>query len=102
MKPVDAVSGLPRSPDIARVAAAQGRLGETQMAVGSQEFTKQMTERREIVTESSQARNSPESDSPGGNATWEGPDPGGRERQEEEKPGTAHPTKGKILDIRGV
>lgn len=102
MKPVDAVSGLPRSPDIARVAAAQGRLGESQLVVGSQEFARQMAERRETVTEPPQARNSPESESPGGNAAWEAPGKGQKERPGERKAETIHPTKGKILDIGGA
>jgi hypothetical protein len=104
VKPIDALTGLPRSPDVARVVATQGRQGEVQAQEQVSLFSREMKERQNTVNEAQKTEGGKvdaENAGEGGGAFY---DAQGRKRgQESEKesvPGE-HPSKGKILDIRG-
>lgn len=105
MKPIDAISGLPRSPEIARLVAAQGHHGEIQAQGQVSGFAREMREKQFSVNEAPKTE--------GGNVDTEGGGDGGnvfydsqgrkKGHDESKEPGGSdHPSKGKILDIRGA
>ncbi len=104
MKPIDALTGLPRSPDIARMVATAGRHGEVQAQGQVSVFAREMKDRQNSVNEAPKAEGGQvdaENGGEGGGASYESP--GKKNPHEGEKENTAgtHPAKGKILDIRG-
>ena len=102
MKPIDGLTGLPRSADLARMVAAQGRHGEVQTENQAVVFSKEMNQRAQTVNEPPKAENSVDGESAGGSAAWEAPSDKGGETKEGETPGSTHPSKGKLLDIQGA
>ena len=105
MKPIDALTGLPRSPDIARIAAAQGRHGETQSQAQVSLFSREMKQRETSVNETPKtegARVDSES-AGGGDGSSYSPDERrkGDGREEKQAGPVTHPSKGKFLDIKG-
>lgn len=104
MKPIDAISGLPRSPDIARLVATQGHRGEVQSQGQVSGFAREMREKQNSVHEAPKTEGGAvdtEGGSEGGNAFY---DAQGKKRgRDENRDGASdHPSKGKILDIRGA
>lgn len=104
MKPIDALTGLPRSADVARVVSTQGRQGEVQSQAQVSLFSREMRERQSSVNETQETEGGrvDAENAGGGGGTFY--DAQGRKREEEpeKEGGTAeHPSKGKILDIRG-
>ena len=102
MKPIDSLTALPRSADLARMVAAQGRHGEVQTENQAVLFAKQMDQKAQTVNEPPKAENSVDSESAGGSAAWEGPTEKKNETKEGGREGSAHPSKGKLLDIQGA
>jgi hypothetical protein len=102
MKPLEALAGLPRSADIARVVAAQGRHGEVQAESLATSFMREMTERSQAVNEAPKSDNSVDSESAGGSAAWESPGGKGNGNDGSRKEASGHPIKGKLLDIQGA
>lgn len=105
MKPIDVLTSLPRSPDIARVVANQGRQGEVQAQGQMLGFSREMNQRNHTVNEAAKTitDNKVDAESPGaGGAGYEFG--GGKKDGEAEKenPGIQHPSKGQILDIKGA
>lgn len=104
MKPIDAISGLPRSPDVARLVATQGHHGEVQSQGQVSGFAREMREKQGTVNEAPKAEGGKvdtENGGEGGNAFY---DAQGKKkgREEGKEGGFDHPSKGKILDIRGA
>ncbi len=102
MKPIDTLAGLPRSADIARMVAAQGRHGEVQAESLATGFLREMTERAQTVNEAPKSENSVDSESAGGSAAWEFPDDRKNGKDGAKREASGHPTKGKLLDIQGA
>lgn len=102
MKPIDAVSGLPRSPDVARIANEGVRQAEAVVQNQAASFSRVIEQRSRTVNESGKpSRAEVNSDSGGGGS---GPFYEGRHERKSGNPKQAesvHPSKGKILDIRG-
>lgn len=104
MKPIDAITGLPRSAEVAKIMSAQGRHSEVQSQGQVLSFAREMRDRQSSVNEAPKAESSgldAEGGSGEGTAYHDGSD--GKHSSEGEKEGSAgtHPAKGKILDIRG-
>lgn len=105
MRPIDAVAGLPKSPDIAKLADTAARQGDMQTQVQSLAFSREIAEKTKIVSESSEvAETTVDTDTQDsqGSATdgsLAGKHKHGRNKREKTSP---HPTKGKILDIHGA
>jgi hypothetical protein len=105
MKPIDLITGLPRSPDVARLVETQGRHGEVQTAGQAISFSKQMTERSKTVTQATSVTGHKiEPDSGGGGNTpdYQWGERRGKKEDPDNKTAQAHPTKGKMLDLRGA
>ncbi|MGI6662977.1 MAG: hypothetical protein ACOX4B_05805 [Bacillota bacterium] len=105
MKPLDALTSLPRSPDVARYASTLVRQGEAQAQSQMLGFAKELSHKNQTVGETTKTwtDNKTDTDSPGGGGTFYEANPerrGGRDEREE--PSTLHPSKGKILDIKGI
>ena len=104
MKPIDAITGLPRSAEVARLMTTQLRHGEVQSQVQTTTFTREMQGRQSSVNQASKAKHSSlDSDGGSGEGGAYGNNPGGKNQRDGEKDEAAalHPEKGKILDIRG-
>ena len=105
MKPIDALTGLPRSPDIARIAAAQGRQGETQSQAQVSLFSREMKQRESSVSETPKtegARVDSESAGGGGGSSYAPQERRKGDGRDEKQTGSgAHPSRGKFLDIKG-
>ncbi|HHX29573.1 MAG: hypothetical protein ACOX5Q_03125 [Bacillota bacterium] len=105
MKPLDALASLPRSPDVARYASTLVRQGEAQAQSQMIGFAKELSHRNQTVSEATKTwtDNKTDTDSPGGGGAFYDADAqhGGRSDDKEES-STLHPSKGKILDIRGT
>ncbi len=105
MTPIDAVTGLPKSPDIAKLADTAARQGDMQSQVQSLSFSREVTEKARAVSESPEVAES-RIDAESGRG--EGSASGGSLTAKEQKSAnhrekkSPHPTKGKILDIRGA
>ena len=105
MKPIDALSGLPRSPDVARFVAAQGRHGEVQAQGQVSAFAREMKDKQSSVTEARKVEGSKVGTEDGGEDGAASYDAQRKKKgQEEGKESGAgnHPSKGKTLDIRGA
>ncbi len=102
MKPIEAISGLPRSADVARIVASHGRQGESQIADQSDLFRRQMMERSRSVNEPPKSENNMDGESTGGNAFYQTPSEKRKAGSDGEEGNLSHPTKGKVLDIRGA
>ena len=104
MKPIDSITGLPRSTDVSRIMAAQGRHSEIQSQGQAVTFAREMRERQNSVNETPKAENSGlDSEGGSGEGAAYGDASGEKNSRDNEKDQAAavHPAKGKILDIRG-
>lgn len=104
MKPIDAITGLPRSAEVARIMAAQGKQGEVQNHGLAASFAREMLDRQTTVNETPKAQNSAfDTDGGSGEGGYYGSAPKDKNPHEGGKEGAAgeHPAKGRILDIRG-
>lgn len=104
MKPIDVLSALPRTPDIAKVVAKEVRHGEIQTQSQILSFSREMSQKSQTVSEpvKTVAENKVDSESPGGGGTFYDSHGGrGEKGADKDNPGTQHPFKGKVLDIRG-
>ncbi|MGE5578676.1 MAG: hypothetical protein ACM3WU_01430 [Bacillota bacterium] len=104
MKPIDAITGLPRSADVARIISAQGRQVEVQNQSQVAAFAREMLDRQTTVNETPKAENAAfDSDGGSGEGGHYGSMPKDKNSHEggKENPAGEHPAKGKILDIRG-
>lgn len=107
VKSVDAVQGLPRSPDVAKVVDTRVRQAELQAINQSATFAREMSEKSKSVSrlpKASDARVDTQSSGSGGGGG--GYSQTAREKkktvEEKETSSLQHPSKGKILDIRGA
>jgi hypothetical protein len=105
VKPIDVLTGLPRSPDIARVVAAQGKQGELQAQSQVSIFAREMKERQSTVNEAPKVEGSKvdaENGGEGGTAFYDAQSKKKGKEEGKESAAGSHPSKGKILDIRGA
>jgi len=104
VKPIDAVTGLPRAQDAARETNARMRQGETQFQNTQATFAKEIEVKSRSVSEPPKAREAKvESDSKGRQGAYSGDSSDRKKRRDEETQSLpSHPVKGKILDIRGA
>ncbi len=105
MKPIDALTGLPKSPDVAKLADANARHGDTQTHSLSVSFSREVSEKARSVSQSQKAERAKIGDEPGRGQTLKDQGRGdqnqtGHEQEEGEK--SPHPSKGRIIDIRGA
>ena len=105
MKPLDALTSLPRSPDVARYASHMVRQGESQAQSQMVGFAKELSHRNQTVSETTNTwtDNKTDTESPGGGGAFYGANPerrGGKDEREDSS--LLHPSKGKILDIKGI
>ncbi|HHY45135.1 MAG TPA: hypothetical protein GX512_05435 [Firmicutes bacterium] len=105
MKPLDALTSLPKSPDVARIASTLVRQGESQAQTQMLGFAKELSHRNQTVGETTKTwtDNKTDTESPGGGGNFYDASPGrhgGKDGREESS--TPHPSKGKILDIKGT
>lgn len=106
MKPIDAVTGVRRSADVAKVVDSRSR--QTQLAIQSQAvtFARKMSNKYKSVSEiprSEEPRVDTNLRDRGQKKHGKFSDERKRKEKTEEKVDlTMHPTKGKILDIRGA
>ena len=104
MKPIDAITELPRSTEVARLMTTQLRHGEIQSQVQTSTFAREMQGRQNSVGETPRAEHgSFDSEGGSGEGGAFGHSHGGKNQRDGEKDEAAalHPEKGKILDIRG-
>lgn len=107
MKPIDVITGLPRSPDIARIVDAQSRYGEVQLHDRATSFSREMSQKSASVSGITKAEgNIVDTESGGGGGGYAGGGSAGQghqrgERRHAERADT-HPEKGRVLDIRGA
>ncbi|HHY76313.1 MAG TPA: hypothetical protein GX500_06040 [Firmicutes bacterium] len=105
MKPLDALSSLPRSPDVARYAAHLTRQGEIQAQSQMAGFARELSHKNQTVGETTKTwtDNKTDTESPGGGGGfYEAATEHRRGKDESKEPSVSHPSKGKILDIRGT
>ncbi len=105
MRPIDAVTGLPKSPDIAKLADTAVRQGDMQTQIQSLAFSKEIAEKTKTVSESSEvAETKVDTDTQDGQGSTAGGSLTGKQKHGENKSEkrSPHPTKGKILDIHGA
>ncbi|HHY11829.1 MAG TPA: hypothetical protein GX529_04285 [Firmicutes bacterium] len=105
MKPIDAVTGLPRSPDVAKLADTAARQGETQSQLQSVSFSKEVAEKARSVPQShktEKAKIGNGSQDSHGSAGGSLPGKGQRGDEEGNRKESPHPSKGQIIDIRGA
>jgi len=106
MKPIDAVTGVRRSADVAKVVDSRSR--QTQLAIQSQAvtFARKMSSKSKSVSEiprSEEPRVDTNLQDRGQKKHGKFSDERNQKEKTEEKVHlTTHPTKGKILDIRGA
>ncbi|MEX0974430.1 MAG: hypothetical protein WD024_03630 [Bacillota bacterium] len=104
MKPIDVVTGLPRSAEVARLLATQGRHGEIETQGQVSAFAREMRDRQSSVNEAPKAEGGQldaEGGGEGGGAFYDAPGDKRSRDGEKESQSDGHPAKGKILDIRG-
>jgi hypothetical protein len=104
VKPIDAITGLPRSADVARIMASQGRQGEVQHQGLAASFAREMMDRQTTVNETPKAESSAfDAEGGSGEGGYYGGMPKDKNSREERNENAAgeHPAKGRILDIRG-
>lgn len=104
MKPIDAITGLPRSTEAARLVTTHLRHGEVQSQVQTNTFAREMQGRQNSVNQTPKAEHgSFDSEGGSGEGGAFGNNPGGKNQRDGEKdePAAVCPEKGKILDIRG-
>ncbi len=105
MKPIDMVTSLPKSPDVARLADTAARQGDARFQSQSSTFSKEVSEKARIVSKSqkpekleinkdSQQRHNAEDDNSTNKNLYESDEEEGKE--------LFHSTKGQIIDIRGA
>ncbi len=105
MKPIDAVTGLPKSPDVAKLADTAMRQGDLQSRAQSLSFSKEVAERARTVAESHKPDKANIANNLSDNKGSAGrnlPDKKRTKDQEQEHRTSPHPSKGQILDIRGA
>ncbi len=105
MKPMDALTALPRSPDVARYASTLVRQGEAQALSQMTGFARELSQKSETVSETTKTwtDNKTDTDSPGGGGAFyeaNSDRKGGNNDKEDQS--TLHPSKGKVLDIKGA
>lgn len=107
MRPIDALTGLPKSPEVARLVAAQVRQGELQSHSQASVFSREMRERENSVNEAPKVEGGEVDAENAGTGGGEAYDGEGRKRSlkghegQTGVPAQSHPSKGRILDIRG-
>lgn len=106
MRPIDTLTGIPKSPEVARVADSTQKQGSVQSQIQLASFAKEITERATTVSESphvSEARIDPDSKKKKSSAdkSFSGSDKEDEHRDTAQQQ-SPHPSKGKILDIRGA
>ncbi len=106
MRPIDTITGIPKSPEIAKVADSTQKQGTVQSQIQLVSFAKQVSEKAATVSQSSQvseAKTDPDSRKKRGT---DGRSLSGTTDEENEtnsdEPKSQHPSKGKILDIQGA
>ena len=106
MRPIDTLTGIPKSPEIAKVADSTQKQGTVQSQIQLVSFAKEVSERASTVSQSPQVTEAaidPDSRKKKGNTGGsfsDGAHDDDKSDTDELKP--QHPTKGKILDIRGA
>ena len=104
MKPIDSVTGLPRSAEVARMMSTQVRHGEVAGQGQTLSFAREMKERQNTVAEAPKSeKGTLDTEGGGGEGGAYYSGSGGKQAREEDVPGKddEYPGKGKILDIRG-
>lgn len=105
MKSIDAMTGLPKSPDVAKLADTAMRQGDTQSQAQSLSFSKEVAEQARTVTESHRTDKANIDGDSSGNNSLTGRDLSRKERSKDQKQDhnkSPHPSKGQILDIHGA
>lgn len=104
MKPIDVLTSLPRSPEIARVVAAQGRHAEVQAQNQIASFARELSHKDQSVGEAVKTvtENNVDDESPGEGGAYYGQSGGkGDGKPDKDHAAPQHPSKGKVLDIKG-
>jgi hypothetical protein len=106
VKPIDAVTSLPRSPDVARLADTAARQGDIRSQLQSVSFANEVSERARSVAQSHKTEKAQFDPGSGGSGALGSGGLPGKGRQRKGKDGTSkespHPSKGKIIDIHGA
>ncbi|HON86953.1 MAG: hypothetical protein KBI39_00195 [Firmicutes bacterium] len=105
MRPIDTLTGIPKSPEIAKVADSTQKQGTVQSQIQLVSFAKEVSERASTVSQSPQVTEAaidPDSRKKKGNTGGSFSDGAHDDRSDTDEPKPQHPTKGKILDIRGA
>lgn len=108
MKPIEALTSVPRSVDASRLSQERLKDGEAQFQNSQAAFSRELQDRSRSVNEAQstdKTRIETESRGSGQKGRDEQPGKGDHfteKKQEEESFGVSHPVKGKILDIRGA
>lgn len=105
VKPIDAVTSLPRSADVAKLADTAARQGDIKFHLQSVSFSDEVSERARSVSQSDKAEKA--TIGPGsqeGGSFYGGMPRKGRQRKGDDGnlKQSPHPSKGQIIDIHGA
>jgi hypothetical protein len=106
VKPIDAVTSLPRSPDVARLADTAAKQGDIRSHLQTVSFSNEISERARSVAQSHKSEKAQFDPGSGGGGALGGDSMSRKSRKRKYGDGSSkespHPSKGQIVDIHGA